>query len=150
MDLKPPVTIENLINEWREDSNIDATAMEKEILKISNHHSKYLHIMSWHRHKILKINQELKVMKSLRDDYYGGRLTKEDCDSRGWEYMQELNSNPKISRLLETDPIIADILLKKSVQEEIVFFCESVLKSLSSRTYDLGNFVKYQQLVSGR
>jgi hypothetical protein len=41
-------------------------------------------------------------------------------------------------------------LLKKIAHEEIVAYCENVLKSLHSRTWDLGNYVKYLQLTSGK
>ena len=56
--LKPPVTIDTLMKEWSEDSIIDSTAMEKETLRISFLHGKYLNIMSFHRHlaKRLKLN----------------------------------------------------------------------------------------------
>ena len=89
-------------------------------------------------------------MRGLREDYYAGHLTQEECDSRGWDYMQHVHSNPKIARLLETDPELTKILLKKVAHEEIVAYCEAVLKSLHNRTWDLGNFVKYQQLTSGK
>lgn len=148
--MKPPVNIEDLMKEWSNDSIIDATAMEKEVLKISHLHGKYLNVMSFHRHILRKLDSDYKTMKGLREDYYAGHLTQEECDSRGWEYMQHVHSNPKIARLLETDQELTKILLKKIAHEEIVSYCESVLKSLNARTWDLGNFVKYQQLTSGR
>lgn len=148
--MKAPVNIDDLMKEWSDDSYIDATSMEKELLKISSLHSKYLNVMSYHRHVVRKMESDYKNMKSLREDYYAGHLTQEECDERGWEYMQHVHSNPKIARLLEGDPELTKILLKKITHEEIVSYCEGVLKSLHNRTWDLGNFVKYQQLTLGR
>ena len=148
--MKPPVTIDILMKEWSSDSIIDATSMEKEVLKISHLHGKYLNVMSYHRHLLRKLETEYKSMKGIREEYFSGHLTQEECDKYGWEYMQHVHSNPKIARLLETDPELTKILLKKIAHEEIVSYCESVLKSLNNRTWDLGNFVKYQQLTSGR
>lgn len=148
--MKPPVTIDILMKEWSSDSIIDATSMEKEVLKISHLHGKYLNVMSYHRHLLRKLDTEYKSMKGIREEYFSGHLTQEECDKYGWEYMQHVHSNPKIARLLETDPELTKILLKKIAHEEIVSYCESVLKSLHNRTWDLGNFVKYQQLTSGR
>ena len=148
--MKPPVTIETLMKEWSEDSIIDSTSMEKELLKISHLHGKYLNIMSYHRHLVRKLEADYKTMKGLREDYFAGHLTQEECDERGWEYMQHVHSNPKIARLLETDTELTKILLKKIAHEEIVSYCEAVLKSLHSRTWDLGNYVKYLQLTSGK
>ena len=148
--MKPPVNIENLMKEWSNDSYIDSTAMEKELLKISHLHGKYLNILSFHRHVIRKLEKDYKEMKGLREDYYAGHMTQEECDLLGWDYMQHVHSNPKIARLLETDSELTKILMKKITHEEIVSYCEGVLKSLHNRTWDLGNFVKYQQLTLGR
>lgn len=148
--IKPPVNIDSLMKEWSQDSGIDSTAMEKELLKISHLHSKYLNIMSYHRHLVRKMEADYKMMKGLREDYYQGHLTKEELDERGWEPMQHVLTNPQIARKLETDGELNKLLLKKIAHEEIVSYCESVLKSLNNRTWDLGNYTKYLQLTSGR
>ena len=149
--LKPPVNIDALMKEWSEDVNINADGMEKELLKISFLHGKYLNIMSYHRHMLRKLDADYKMLKGLREDYYHGYLNnKEDLDKHGWEPMLLDLTNPQIARKLETDGELNKILLKKIAHEEIVSYCETVLKSLHNRTWDLGNFVKYQQLTSGR
>ena len=91
--MKPPVNIETLMKEWSQDSIIDATSMEKELLKISHLHGKYLNIMSHHRHLVRKMESDYKMLKGLREDYYLGHLTKEELDERGWEPMQHILSN---------------------------------------------------------
>jgi hypothetical protein len=148
--MKPPVTIDILMKAWSEDSVIDSTSMEKELLKISHLHGKYLNIMSHHRHLVRKMESEYKVMKGLREDYYQDHLTQEDLDKHGWEPIQHVLSNPQIARKLETDTELNKLLLKKIAHEEIVNYCENILKSLHSRTWDLGNYVKYIQLTSGK
>jgi len=148
--MKLPVTIDVLMSSWAEDSHIDASAMEIELLKISHLHGKYLNVMSYHRHLMRKMEADYKLMKGLREDYYQGHLTKEELDERGWEPMQHVLTNPQIARKLETDTELNKILLKKVAHEEIVSYCENVLKSLHNRTWDLGNYTKYIQLTSGR
>ena len=80
MFLRPPVNIDQLMKEWSEDSAVDSTSIEKEILKISSLHGKYLNIMSHHRHVIRKLESDYKMMKGLREDYLQGHLSKEDLD----------------------------------------------------------------------
>jgi len=150
VNLKPPVNIENLMKEWTEDTRIDSSSMEKELLKISSLHGKYLNIMSHHRHMIRKLEADYKIKKGLKEDYYSGRLSHDELVEYGWEPMQFVLSDPKVSRKLDTDKELITLLLKRVTHEEIVEYCESVLKSLNSRTYDLGNYVKYQQLTLGR
>jgi len=148
--LTAPVTLEALMKEWSSDKVIDPTSMEKETLKISFLHGKYLNIRAHHNILLRKMEADYKLLKGLREDYYQGHLTKEDCDSRGWDYMQHVLSNPQIARKLDTDPELNKLLLKRIAHEEIVSYCDMVMKSLNNRTWDLGNFIKYQQLTSGR
>ena len=148
--LTAPVTLEALMKEWSSDTSIDATSMEKETLKISFLHSKYLNIRAYHNILLRKMEADYRLLKGLREEYYQGHLTKEDCDERGWAYMQHVLSNPQITRKLDTDPELNKMLLKRIAHEEIVSYCDIVLKSLNNRTWDLGNFIKYQQLTLGR
>jgi hypothetical protein len=148
--MKPPVNIDTLMKEWSEDTVIDSTSMEKELLRISYLHSKYLNIMSYHRHLVRKMDTDFKLLKGLREDYYQGHLTQEEMEERGWDPIQHVLSNPQIARKLDTDTELNKLLLKKVAHEEIVSYCESVLKSLHNRTWDLGNYVKYHQLTMGK
>lgn len=147
--MKPPVNIEDLMKEWSADVAIDSSSMEKELLKISHLHGKYLNIMSYHRHLVRKMEADYKMMRGLREEYYCGHLTKEECDDKGWPYMQNLYKNTQIPRRLDADEELNKLLLKRIAHEEIVSYCESVLKSLNNRTWDLGNYVKYLQYTKG-
>jgi Recombination, repair and ssDNA binding protein UvsY len=149
--MKPPVNIDALMAEWSKDTYIDSSSMEKELLKISYLHSKYLNIMSYHRHVIRKLENEYKDMKEIRRDYYLGHADLDILEKYGWDQYQ---GNPITMRTsqeekLSTDPVLTKLLLKKVAHEEIVTYCETVLKSLNNRTWDLGNYVKYLQYTKG-
>jgi cytochrome c2 len=51
---------------------------------------------------------------------------------------------------LSTDPILTKILLKKGGHEEIVSYCELVMRSLNNRTWDLKNFMEYLKYSKGQ
>jgi len=148
-NLRPPTNIESLMSEWVEDTQVDSTQVDLELLKISNLHGKYLNIMTHHRHIIRKLDVDYKQMKGLREDYLAGHLTQDELSKRGWEPCQYNHSNPKIARLLEVDPELGKIALKKIAHEEIVSFCEQVLKELHSRVFSLRSFVDYQRYIKG-
>lgn len=143
--LKAPVNIDALMKEWSADCNIDSTNVDLELLKISNLHSKYLNIMSYHRHLVRKMEADYKTLKGLREDYYQGHLTEEELIERGWEPCPHVLSNPQIARKLETDGELNKMLLKKVAHEEIVSYCEMVIRSLNNRSWDLKSFVDYQK-----
>lgn len=145
--LLPPVSLNDLMREWSLDKIVDGTELEKEILKISYLHGKYLNIMSHHRVLFHKMEADYKMMKGLREDYYQGHLTKEEMEERGWEPIQHVLTNPQVARKLDTDSELNKLLLKRVAHGEIVEYCQDVLKSLNSRTWDLGNVIKYRQLT---
>ncbi len=150
--MKPPVTIDNLMSEWSKDTFVDPNDIQKETLKIPSLHSKYLNIMSYHRHVIRKLDNDYKEMKELRRDYFQGHTDLDTLTKYGWEQYQgnKITMRTAQEEKLSTDPILTKILLKKVAHEEIVAYCESVLKSLNNRTWDLGNFVKYLQYTKGQ
>lgn len=141
--LKPPVSIDSLMKEWSEDSIIDSSAMEKETLKTSFLHGKYLNIMSFHRHMVKKIEADYKILKDVKSDYYNGRLSYEELKEKDWEPLQHRYTNREIEEKIQGDADLNKMLLKKIAHEEIVSYCESVLRSLNSRTWDLKTYVEY-------
>lgn len=146
MNLKAPVNIEDLMKEWTEDSVIDSTNVDLELLKIGNLHSKYLNIMSYHRHLARKLDADYRVLKGLREEYFNGYLNNpEDLEKHNWEPMQLKLTNPQIARKLETDGELNKMLLKKVAHEEIVSYCESVIRNLNNRSWDLKSYVDYQK-----
>lgn len=145
--LTAPVTLEALMKEWASDTSIDKDAMEKETLKISHLHSKYLNIRVHHNILLRRMETDYKLLRGLREEYFHGRLAKEELDEHGWEQFQIDLSNPAVARKLDTDTELNKMLLKRIAHEEIVSYCDMVLKSLHNRTWDLGNFIKYQQMM---
>jgi hypothetical protein len=145
--LTAPVTLEALMKEWASDTSIDKDAMEKETLKISHLHSKYLNIRVHHNILLRRMETDYKLLRGLREEYFHGRLSKEELDEHGWEQFQIDLSNPAVARKLDTDTELNKMLLKRIAHEEIVSYCDMVLKSLHNRTWDLGNFIKYQQMM---
>ena len=150
MDLNSPVKLDDLINEWKKDSLIDETSIEKEILKIPNLHSKYVGIMAIHQLIVKKLISDYNKKKKIKWEYEQGLLNNP-------EDLKRLNLEPKLNKTLRIDlPIYLDgdddlniIILKKSVNEEIVDMCKSIIKELNNRTWQLKTFVDYQKFISG-
>lgn len=143
--MKPPVTIDTLMSEWSKDTIIDSSSMEKELLKISYLHGKYLNIMSYHRHVVRKLEADYKDMKEIRREYYEGKCDLETLEKYGWEQYQgnSLTMRTAQESKLDTDPVLTKLLLKKMAHEEIVTYCESVLRNINNRSWDLKTYVEY-------
>jgi hypothetical protein len=77
--------LDELLEMWRKDSDIDRTEPGKALLDIPKLHSKYLNILS--RHRLLAKESEFKLnkMRVLKWEYYTGKLDQSELDARGWE-----------------------------------------------------------------
>ena len=63
------MTLEDIMNKWSVDSDIDRTELGEEALKISRLHSKYFNIFSSERLQCRKLEAELKVLKKQKYEY---------------------------------------------------------------------------------
>lgn len=148
--MKPPVNIDDLMEMWCQDCKIDETEPSREIARIPILHAKYLRILTHHDLVVKKLNSDYVKMKRIKWDWYSGDLNNPDD-------LKEHNLEPWVKKVLRQDlPMYIDsdnelntILLKKIVHQEIVDFCQSVLKELNSRTWQLKSFIDWERYIRG-
>lgn len=140
--------LEQLLEMWRQDSEIDRTEPGKALLDIPKLHSKYVNILS--RHRLLSKESEFKFnkMKKLKWEYYTGKLDEETLKKRGWEPFPYVLKS-EISTYLESDDDVNRLLAQKIMHDEIVDVCNSILKELNSRTFQLRSFIDYEKFING-
>lgn len=148
--MQPPVTIEKLMEMWAEDAKIDETEPGRELLRIPNLHAKYLRILTHHNLVAKKVVTDYNRMKKLKWEYYSGDLNnEEDLAKYGFEPLLGKILRQDIPIYLDSDQQLTDLLLKKVMHEEIVSICNSIMKELTSRTYQLRTFVDWERFTSG-
>ena len=123
--MKPPVKIDDLMEEWSKDCFYNETNPDVESSKIPILHAKF--------------------------EYYSGDLNNpEDLEHYGFEPMTKHLLKSNIPTYIDSDQDINNILLQRIIHQEIVDFCNSVLKELNSRTYQIGNIIKWKQISDGK
>lgn len=140
--------LEELLSEWKKDSEIDRTEPGRELLNIPKLHSKYLNILSHYRQLMRSVEFKYAETKRVKWEYYTGKLTKEQLDELGWEPFQFVLKSD-ISTNIEGDKDLNRLLAAKAMHEEIVRACESIMKELQSRTYQLKAFIDYERFIQG-
>ena len=144
------MNIEQLIEMWAEDAKIDETEPSKELAKISTLHSKYLKIRTHHNLLVKKTLIEYNSKRKLKTEYYSGDLNNpEDLAKYNLEPLRKKILRQDISIYLDSDEDLTSILIKKIIHQEIVDTCDSILKELNNRTYQLGNIVKWETFAGG-
>jgi hypothetical protein len=140
--------LEDLLEMWRQDSEIDRTEPGKALLDIPKLHSKYLNILSQHR--LLSKQAEFKYnkMKKLKWEYYTGKLDEDDLKKYGWEpFPYTLKSD--LNTYLESDEDVNKFIAVKIMHDEIVEVCTSILKELNSRTFQLRDYISWEKFIQG-
>lgn len=148
--MKPPVTIDDLMEEWSKDAQVDETEPGREMAKISSLHSKYLRILTHHNLVCKKLTADYNKLKKIKWEYYGGDLNNpEDLEKYGYEPWSKKTLRQDIPQYLDSDTELNNILLKKVVHDEIVNFCSSVLKELNNRTWQMKSLIDWEKFTSG-
>jgi hypothetical protein len=140
--------LDDLLQMWTKDSEIDRTEPGKAIIDIPKLHSKYINILS--NHRLLSREAEFKYnrMKKLKWEYYTGKLDDDELKARGWEpFPFVLKSD--ITTYLDSDEDLNKYVAQKIMHDEIVEVCQSILKELNSRTYQLRAFIDWEKFIQG-
>ena len=140
--------IDELLELWKKDCDIDRTEPGKELSKVPGLHSKYLNILS--RHRLLSKDAEFKYMKLRRVkwEYYTGKMSEEELKERGWEPFQYVLKS-ELNTYLESDADLNKYMATKAYHDEIVELCTSILKELNSRTYQLRSLIDWEKFIGG-
>ena len=145
--MRPPVKLDELMDEWHKDCAIDSTEPGLELMRISSLHGKYLHILSHHRMLVKKFTNEYNKLRLAKFQYYQGDLDMEELAERGWQPQPRIIGKPSVPMYMDGDEDLNNILLKKVVHEEIVEFCTSTVKELNSRVYALRSFIEWKKMT---
>jgi hypothetical protein len=140
--------LEELLEMWRQDSIIDKTEPGQALLDIPKLHSKYLNILSHYR--LLSKESEFKIakMRKLKWEYYTGKLDQDTLKKYGWEQFP-FTLKSEINTYLDGDEDIFKLVAQKKLQDEIVEVCNSILKELSARTFQLRDFIQWERFIQG-
>jgi hypothetical protein len=141
-------TLDEIIQLWKKDSEIDITEPSKEILNIPKIHSRFLTIMTDHRVASKKAIFKYNKLKRKKWEYYTGKMSQEELEAENWEpFRYTLKSD--VTTYLESDKDLVDLLMSKSYHDECVSLCESILKELNNRTWQLREHMTHERFIQG-
>lgn len=140
--------IDDVLELWKKDSVIDRTEPGKELINIPLLHSKYLTILS--KHRMLSKEAEFKYnkMKKLKWEYYTGKLDDDALKKHGWEPFPYILKSD-INTYLESDEDLNKFIATKMMHDEVVDICQSIMKELNSRTFQLRDFIQWERFIQG-
>jgi hypothetical protein len=88
-------------------------------------------------------------MYLLRFEYYQGTISVDNLKKYNWNPFPMILIKSEISKYLDADDELIKIIVNKKVIEELIYICESILKELSARTFQLRDVISYRKFISG-
>ena len=139
---------DELLNMWAKDSVIDRTEPGKELINIPQLHSKYLTILSNNRLLAKEADFKYNKIKKIKWEYYTGKLDNDQLKHYGWEPFPFVLKS-EINTYFDSDEDLNKALANKIIHEEVVEICQSILKELNSRTFQLRDFIQWERFIQG-
>ena len=142
--------LENVMKSWDEDSIINPTEPGKELLKIPVLHNKYVKLLIKNKLSVKNINFEYSKLRIIKEEYYNGSLSQEELNQYGWEpFLLSLRTKNGVDKYIDSDEELIKLLKRKMMVEETVFLCESIIKELNSRTFQLRDYISWEKFIGG-
>jgi len=140
--------IERVLDNWEIDSKIDNTEYAKELNKIPNLHSKYIRVMMVHSSKMKKLQYDMMKLRKWKSDYYNGRMPKEELAQRNLQpYKFILKTEAK--DYIDADDDVMALSMRLAAHEEIVTLCQSIIRELNNRGYNLKAAAEWERFIAG-
>lgn len=150
LDPKAPsmAQIDALLEEWKKDCKLDKLELSSELRKIPSHQSKYLQILSTHRCAFKEGERRLAKLRRIKYEYYTGRLDQAALKQYGWQSFP-FTLKGDLNTYMEADKDLLNARAVLAIHEEVVSVCESIIKELNNRTWQLKEICGWEKFISG-
>ena len=141
------MNLEQIQEMWQKDSVIDPDNLHDESLKVPQLHSKYYTIYNTISLLREKSRDSYKRVKLERYNYYTGKAPAEVYVEDPFPY--KVREKDAIQRYLDADDKLTTIDLKIRYYDVMLKFLEEVIKTISSRTYQIKNAIDWHKFQAG-
>ena len=141
------MNLEQIQEMWERDSVIDPDNLHDESLKVPQLHSKYYTIYNTITLLREKSRDSYKRVKLERYNYYTGKAPAEVYVEEPFPY--KVREKDAIQRYLDADDKLTTIDLKIRYYDVMLKFLEEVIKTISSRTYQIKNAIDWHKFQAG-
>jgi hypothetical protein len=141
--------LDQLVEEWGKDVNIDRTELGDEALNIPKLHHKYRTLLIDEKLVLKNLKNKLKKLQLRKYEFYTQGPSKEDIDN-GWKVpARGMILKNEVSMYLEGDEDIIDIEDKIAMQTEKVEYLISIVDSVQKRGFLIKSAIEWIKFTSG-
>jgi hypothetical protein len=141
--------LEEIFENWNEDSQIDRTELGDEALKIPKLHHKYFQIYVHEKMILRKFESEMKQLKLDKYEFFS-QGPNEETQKKGWKLPAKgIILKSDIPMYMDADEEIIQLSLKIGLQQEKIELLDSIIRSLSNRGYNIKAAIDWQRFTMG-
>jgi hypothetical protein len=141
------VNLETLQSMWEKDSQIDPDNLHTESLKVPALHAKYHEMFNNFLLLRKKAEQQRKNIRHERYEYYSGKADPEVYQKN--PFGKKIRDKDTMTKYLDADEKLKEVNLKIDYYETLLNYCESILKQINNRTYQIKNAIEWQKFIAG-
>ncbi len=141
------MNLETLQSMWEKDSQIDPDNLHTESLKVPALHAKYHEMFNNFLLLRKKAEQQRKNIRHERYEYYSGKADPEVYEKN--PFGKKIRDKDTMTKYLDADEKLKEVNLKIDYYETLLNYCESILKQISNRTYQIKNAIEWQKFIAG-
>ena len=141
--------LEDILELWKEDSNIDKAELGEEAVKIPKLHNKYYQIYVHEKIVLRSYEADMKKLKLEKYEFFTQGHT-EETRSKMWELpARGLILKADIPMYMDAHKELIKLSLKIGVQQEKTDFLESIIKSLTNRGFQIKSAIDWYKFTMG-
>lgn len=143
------MTLEQMRNEWTADCEIDELDLSKAAGRSPHLHSKYINELIQVKLKLTKTTFDLAQLRVKKSKYFRGEMTQEELVELGWEQWQYRTLKSDVESLVDADSDVQLIQTRVEFLRTTIYFLESVLNEIKSRSFHIRNMIEFQKFRAG-
>lgn len=144
------MNIEQLHEEWDADTIIDDNHLDREAIRTSQLHGKYLRHLVQSKLKLAKMKADYNTLRQRKFRWYRGEMGRDELKELGWE--QWLGVKPlknEMDEFLTGDSDLNTLNIKIEYVATMVSMLEAILGQVKSRDWQIRSAIDFKKFISG-
>lgn len=143
-------TIEELLDEWDNDSVMDDNHIDRESVNVPKLHAKYVRHIVNVKLKLTKLQNDYNILKKVKFRYYRGELSREElaeCQWPQWQGAKPMKN--EMDQFLDGDTDLNNLKIRIEYLQSMVYLLESILNQIKARDWQLKTILEHKKFLAG-
>lgn len=143
------MTIDEILEQWANDSQYNKLDIGEDSIKIAKLHHKYISMLTTESIILMKSKADYNKLYKLRWQYYSGVLDQETLVQYNWSPMKLKILKSDVSTYLDADEQLESLKIKITTQELKISTIDSIMKMIKDRNFHIKNYIDYERFKVG-